>query len=118
MKKGQLTKWEKIPGDSATDKRLISKIYKQLMQFHIKRTNNLIRKWVADLNRYLSKDMWIVKKAYEKMLSIANYWRMQIKTTKKYHLSVVRMAIIKKSKITNAGEGMEKRKPSYTVVGM
>ena len=52
------------------------------------------------------------------MLSITNYWRVQIKTTMKYHLSVVRIAIITKSKITNAGEDMEKREPSYTVLGM
>ena len=41
---------------------------------------------------------------------------MQIKTTMRYHLTLVRMAIIKKSTI-NAGEGMEKREPSYTVGG-
>ena len=40
---------------------------------------------------------------------------MQIKTTMKYHLILVRMAIIKKS--TNAGEGIEKREPSYTAGG-
>ena len=41
---------------------------------------------------------------------------MQIKTIMKYHLTPVRMAIIKKSTI-NAGEGVEKREPSYTVGG-
>ena len=42
---------------------------------------------------------------------------MQIKTTKRYHLPPVRMAIINKSKITKAGGGVEKREPSCTVVG-
>ena len=43
---------------------------------------------------------------------------MQIKTRMRYHLTLVRMAVIKKStnKI-NAGEGAEKREPSYTVGG-
>jgi len=42
---------------------------------------------------------------------------MQIKTTMRYYLTLARMAIINKSKITNAGEGVEKRKPSYIVTG-
>ena len=41
---------------------------------------------------------------------------LQIKTTMKYHLTLVRMAIIK-SLQTNAGEGVKKREPSYTVGG-
>ena len=40
---------------------------------------------------------------------------MQIKTTVRYHFTPIRMAIIKKSKIINAGEGMEQMEPSYTV---
>ena len=42
---------------------------------------------------------------------------MQIKTTMKYHLAPVRMVIIKRSIITNAGEGVEKREPSYMLCG-
>ena len=43
---------------------------------------------------------------------------MQIKTTMRYHLTLVRMAAIKKSLQTiNAGDGVEKREPSYTVGG-
>ena len=42
---------------------------------------------------------------------------MQIKTTTRYHLTPVRMAIIKKSTTINAGEGVEEREPSYTVGG-
>ena len=42
---------------------------------------------------------------------------MQIKTTMKYHLALVRMAIIKRLQSVNAGEGVEKREPSYTVSG-
>ena len=42
---------------------------------------------------------------------------MQIKTTMRYHLTPVRMTIISKSTVTNAGEGVEKREPSCTVGG-
>ena len=42
---------------------------------------------------------------------------MQIKTTMRYHVMPVRMAAIKKSITINAGEGVEKREPSYTVGG-
>ena len=42
---------------------------------------------------------------------------MQIKTTTRYHLTWVRMAIIKNLRIVNSGEGVEKREPSYTVGG-
>ena len=42
---------------------------------------------------------------------------MQIKTTERYHLTWVRMTIIKSLQITNAGEDVKKREPSYTVGG-
>ena len=42
---------------------------------------------------------------------------MQIKTTVRYHLTQVRMAAIKKSTTINAGEGVEKKEPSYTAGG-
>ena len=42
---------------------------------------------------------------------------MQIKTTIRYHFTPVRMAVIQKSTSINAGEGVEKREPSYTVGG-
>ena len=54
--KRQPSGWEKITANETTDKGLISKIYKQLIQLNTRKTNNPIRKWEKDLNRHFSKE--------------------------------------------------------------
>ena len=109
-RKRQPSEWEKLFANKAMDE-----IHRQLIQLNIKKQ---LKKWSKDPNRHFYKDIQMAKRCMKRCSVSLIIREMQIKTTMRYHLTQVRMAIIRKNLQTiHDGEGVETMESSYSVGG-
>jgi hypothetical protein len=90
------TEWEKIFASYTSDKGLIIRMYRELKKLDSPKINEPIKKWESELNRTFSKEeIQMAKKRMKKFSQSLATKEMKIKTTLRFHLTPLRLAIIK-----------------------
>jgi hypothetical protein len=99
-------------------KGLITRIYRELEKLNSPQINEPIKKWASELNRTFSKEeIQIAKKHMKKCSPSLSIKEMQIKTTLRFHLTCVRIAIMKTPLTIGVGKDMGKKNPCTLVMG-
>ena len=100
-----------------SDKRLIYKIYKEPYKSTFKILNNSKKKWAEDMHSHLSKDIQKANRHMKSSMSLI-IREIQIKTTRSYYRTLVRMAIIKKTIKSKCWQGWRKGNSRALLMGM
>jgi hypothetical protein len=107
--------WVKIFTGYASDKGLITRIYKELKKLNSPKINEPIKKWATELNRTFSKEEFQMdKKNMKKCLPPLAIKEMQIKITLRFHITPVRIAIIKNTNNIRCWRGCGEKELLYT----
>jgi hypothetical protein len=107
------TEWEKIFASYTSDKGLITRIYRELKKLNSPKTNEPLKKHASELHRTFSKEEIQMAKKHMKKCSLSlSIKEMQNKSTLRFHLTLVRIAIISNSTNNRFWRGCGKKEPS------